>query len=274
MKRGGRSNRRRALTVAVALLFGASVAFLWPAPGREKYEDVEQAAVGESVPDDDVHAEVLSAAESPLDTPHTESSENGAGEQPSAAERFEELMLSSFETGGESLLEAFDIHDACLGVPRDDAAIEEWLLESSSVADLDVDRMRQRSAECKGVPSLLFETRRRILQPLATEEDPYAQYLLGALNPRGSEARTHWLRQAAAADYVPAMLLLAEDLVERGESEIGRIEAYRLLARAAQSGDETAVNGLAALEIKLTSGELLSAQSESSLEELVQQQSR
>ena len=83
------------------------------------------------------------------------------------AELFESLISEGVVSGGEVLVRAFDIHDSCMGIPRSQRGLEEWYADNASVSDVDYDTMERRTQDCIGVPALTFDTRRRMLQPLA-----------------------------------------------------------------------------------------------------------
>lgn len=177
------------------------------------------------------------------------------------AEAFETLMRVGAVSGGESLERAFDIHDSCMGVPRSERGLNEWLADNASTPDVDYDLMKRRTQECIGVPALTFDTRRRMLQPLAESGDVHAQFLLATSFPYSMQAHTRWLRASAEGGYAPAMVLLAQSLLDQGAVASDRSEAYRWLTRASELNHPFAAAERDALESEMSLGELRMARS-------------
>ena len=180
----------------------------------------------------------------------------------SHAEEFDALLTTASKDGGEALIRAFDIHDSCAGVPRSQRGIDAWYADNVNVPDVDLDHMRRRAHACKDVPLLSFDTRRDILFPLADGGDVHAQFLLATLHPYSMRQHEMWLRKSSAGGYVPAMVLLAQELVSRGPVNYGRPEAYRLLSRAVAEGHAFAASDLEDLENVMTMEELRLARSD------------
>ncbi len=190
-----------------------------------------------------------------------ESSPAEQGEALNNADAFEAFMQEGMVSGGEALVQAFDIHDSCLGVPRSQRALDEWYFDNATIPDTDYDRMRQRTQECIGVPLLTFDTRRRMLRPLAESGDASAQFLLGTSYPYTFEAHRNWLRKSAESGYSRAMVLLAQSLGDQVPYETARPEAYRWLTAASELGHPFAASERDVLESQMTVGELRLARS-------------
>lgn len=187
------------------------------------------------------------------------------GESLTKAEAFDALMQEGIASGGEALVRAFDIHDSCLAVPRSQNALDAWYVDNVSRPDTDYDRMKQRTRECIGVPLLTFETRRKILRPLAESGDVATQFLLGTTYPYTFEAHRRWLRKSAEGGYARAMVLLAQSLAEQAPYETARPEAYRWLTLASELGHPFAAPEREVLEARMTLGELRLARSDEML---------
>ena len=179
------------------------------------------------------------------------------------AAAFNAFMEAGVENGGTALIQAFDIHDSCGGVPRSQNSLDQWYEEIADVADIDYELMQRRTRECIGVPNLTFDTRRRLLLPLAKAGDMHAQFLLATSFPYEMEAHRDWLRKSAQNGYSQAMVLLAQSLVSDTEAEYARPKAYRLLTEAAGLGHPFADSERAALEQQMSIGEIRMAQNDS-----------
>lgn len=185
----------------------------------------------------------------------------------SLAEEFSALMNLSVASGGDDLVRAFAIHDGCAGIPPSEEALQAWIRENIAVPDIDVELVRTRVEECRGVPRLSFDTRRDILYPLAMQGDVQVQYLLATLFPFGTHSHRRWLGESSNGGNADAMVLLAQNLLAAEPLRYARSKAYRLLSRAAELGHESAAYELVVLEPEMTSEELRMAVSDEPLPE-------